>query len=332
MATLSVGGDDIDFPGIIFNCILEAHFWGGPIYRPCDEQRKVSWDLLKSPNLVNNVDHLIKKAVAKGRKGTVGDQFKLYVTGYAEFFNQDDPGCDGVTFARAANPKDDGKDHIKMTKKIRKDFNDMSRALNAAIQAAVDRNKDKGVKFIDIQGNGALNGRRFCEPGIKEPDQHNKKLWFWHYPYTDPDNDNTKLLKETTDKAFRGFSTQQLRAKYKTAREYEDALYAALDFEKAKKINGGDPEAKGVWDTIGWRAKVFHPHVIFHQHIKDLVLAQYQKDVGGKVTLTKPTSPKPTCWHVGDACKCTDGSTPERDENGRCCLWNQPHNNDLCWP
>lgn len=278
----------------------------------------MSWDLIHSPDLVKNITHVIEKAVNKGRKGTVGDQFKLYVTGYAGFFNHDDPGCNDVTFARSANPKDDGKKHVKMTKEIRRDFNDMCDALNAAIQDAVNRNKDKGVKFIDIQANGALNGHRFCEPGIKEPDQHNVKLWFWHYPYHEPANDNDKLLKETADKVFGGH--HGLRPKYTKTRDYEKALYDAIDVEKAKKINHGDPEIKGLWDWVGWRTKIFHPQVIFHKHIKDLILDQYQKDVGK------------TCWHVGDGCKCMDGSTPETDEDGRCCLWHQPNGNDMCWP
>ena len=342
MATLSVGGDDIDFPGIIFNCILEWYIWGGPPYRTCDDQRKVSWGILTSIDLVNNIDHLIKKAVNKGRKGTVGDRFKLYVTGYAEFFNEADPGCNDVTFARAANPRDDGGNHIKMTKAIRGDFNNMSLALNAAIQGAVDRNKNNGVKFIDIQANDALRGHRFCEPGIKEPDQLNDKLWFWHYPYNDPENDNDKLLNETADKVFGKLSTQDLRAKYGNTRKYENALYDALDFEKAKKINHNDPEAKWFWETIGWRGKVFHPQVAFHKHIKDLVLAQYQNDVlaDNRARLPRPSlsvphrlpPPRPTCWHVGNGCKCSDGSTPDEDEDARCCLWNQPNHGDQCFP
>lgn len=278
MATLAVGGDDIDFPGILFNCILEAHIIGGPPSRTCDDQRKHSWGLINNPTLIDNIDHLIKKTVTKGRQGSIGDQFKLYVTGYGEFFNEDDTGCDTVTFARTANPNPDGKPHTLMTTEIRKDFNHMSLALNAAVQDAVDRNKDNGVKFIDIQENGALDGHRFCEPGVKEPDQQNDKLWFWHYPYNAPSNDNTRLLQEASDKVANGLSTSDLSSKYPNTADYTNAIFDAIDYQKAQQVNGNDVEAKGLWSSIGGRAKVFHPQVPFHTHIKDLVLAQYKKD------------------------------------------------------
>ncbi|KAI9674953.1 MAG: hypothetical protein M1817_001359 [Caeruleum heppii] len=292
MATLAVGGDDIDFPGILFNCILETHIpGGGPPARSCDDQRKHSWGLINSPDLVNNLDHLIKKTVKKGREGTIGDKFKLYVTGYGEFFNAVDKACDDVTFARTANPKDDGKEHIKLTTELRGDFNDMSVALNAAIEDAVARNKDEGVKFIDIQGNGALDGHRFCEPGVKEPDQNNDKLWFWHYPYNEPEDDkNSQLLKEASDKVTNGLSTADLSAKYQNTADYTNAVFDALDFQKAQEINDGDVEAKGLWDSIGWRTKVFHPQVKFHTHIKDLVMAQYHTDRDAEGGTNQPPS------------------------------------------
>lgn len=273
MATLSVGGDDIDFPGIVFNCILDSHFIGAPPQRTCEDQRKHSWSLINSPDLVNNIDHLIKKTVTKGRAGTIGDRFKLYVTGYGEFFNAVDPKCDDVTFARTANPKPDGKEHTKLTRGIRADFNHMSLALNAAIRDAVNRNSDHGVKFIDIQGNGALDGHRFCEPGVDEPDQNNADLWFWHYPYNQPKNADTEILQEASDKVASGLSTQQLGSKYPETKDYTNALFDALDLE-----HRNDVETQGLWSFIGYRARVFHPQVSFHTHIKDLVLAQYKSD------------------------------------------------------
>lgn len=130
MATLAVGGDGIDFPGIVFNCIHELHIWEGPKYRTCDDQRAHSWGLINDPALVDNISELIDKAVGKGRKGIIGDKLSFYVTGYTEFFNHVGTGCDTVTFARKANPDDDGKEHQEMTTKIRKDFSAMSTGLN----------------------------------------------------------------------------------------------------------------------------------------------------------------------------------------------------------
>ncbi len=296
MATLTVGGDDIDFPGILLNCIIETHILGGPALRTCDDQRKHSWDLINSPDLVNNIDHLIDKTVTRGRKGSIGDKFKLYVTGYGEFFNEVDPGCNTVTFARTANPNPDGKDHTLLTTDLRKDFNDMSRALNSAIQDAVDRNKDKGVKFIDIQGNQALDGRRFCEPGIQEPDQHNDKLWFWHYPYHEVTDDNTKLMQEASDNVTQGMSTADLSAKFPSTKDYTNAIFDAVNV-KAQEVNGGDVEAQLGWDSVGFRARIFHPQVPFHTHIKDLILAQYKKDLDAETAAKGPSTPDQNACH-----------------------------------
>ena len=125
--------------------------------RTCDQQRALSWSLLSQdgdhdvPNalLVSKLDGLIKTITAFGR-GASGDSFRLYVTGYGEFFNDTDPGCDNVTFARTANPEDDGEQHVRITTALRQDFNAMSRTLNLAIQQAVELNSDANVKYIDI--------------------------------------------------------------------------------------------------------------------------------------------------------------------------------------
>lgn len=307
MATLAVGGDDIDFPGILFNCILEAHILGGPAQRRCDEQRKHSWGLIKSSDLVDNIDHLIQETVIRGRKGPISENFKLYVTGFAEFFNEEDFGCNNVTFARTANPNPDGKDHTKLTIELRKEFNNMSRNLSAAIQTAVERNKDKNVKFIDIQEGDVLNGHRFCEPGVQEPDQHNDQLWFWHYPYDEPSSDNTGILEEAADKVTQGLSIADLGAKFPQTSDYTNAIFDAIDYIKVQEVNGGDIEAKKFWSTIGSYTKAFHPQVPFHTHIRDLVIAQYKRDLDDKKHLDdkKDLNPKNTV---------NDPSAPDKNE------------------
>ena len=138
MATLTIGGDDIDFPGILFNCILETHIpGGGPPPRPCDAQRAYTWSKINDPSLVDNISELIGKIVTKARQGQAGDKFKLYVTGYGQVFNSETTLCNDVTFARTANPKSDNKEHTMMTIDIRADFNKMSLGLNAAIKKVV---------------------------------------------------------------------------------------------------------------------------------------------------------------------------------------------------
>lgn len=225
----------------------------------------------------------------------------LYITGYAEFFNEVEAACNDITFARTANPNDDGKDHTKLTIELRKDFNKMSVGLNAAVQSAVDRNKDKGVKYIDIQANGALDGHRFCEKGIKEPDQNNDQLYFWHYPYNQPKDEAVKFLADASNKLTGGLSIADIGAKFPSGTQYTNAILDTLGEQGFKDANGGDVDAKAGWDSIGWRAKVFHPQVRFHTHIKDLVFAQYKEDTkdNNQTPKSPPKADENKCHGVG---------------------------------
>lgn len=154
----------------------------------------------------------------------------------------------------------------------------MSLALNKAIEDAVSRNKDLGVAYIDIQANGALDGHRFCEKGVKEPDQNNDQLYFWHYPYNQPKDDELKVMTDAARSVTDGLSTADLSAKFTSGAQYTDAIFDALGEQAFANANGGNVDAQGLWDSIGWRTKVFHPQVRFHEHIKDLVFTQYKKD------------------------------------------------------
>jgi hypothetical protein len=55
MATLSNGGNDIDFKGILFNCILETTGFGRNSTKPCDQRRQDTHALIDDPQLVNNI-------------------------------------------------------------------------------------------------------------------------------------------------------------------------------------------------------------------------------------------------------------------------------------
>ncbi|KAI5863770.1 hypothetical protein GGS23DRAFT_604773 [Durotheca rogersii] len=242
----------------------------GPPQRTCDEQRQVTWDLLISPNLADNIDKTIKKAVEKGRKGAAGDKFKLYVTGFPQFFSDKTDECDEVTFARSANPNDDGKEHTRMTQALRKEFNDMSVQLNKAIEDAVSRNKDQSVTWIPI--DDVMEGHRYCEPGVKEPDQNNDRLWLYHYPYNEPKDD---AVDGPLQKAFDKVNADvDIKTEFKTYNDFENALFDAVEVDTS---GIQDP----LWRGVGNRVKVFHPQIPLHEKIRDLVLERYISDLGG---------------------------------------------------
>lgn len=94
IATLSIGGNDIDLKGLIMNCVYQFF----PTHT-CPTQQQISWDKINSPDLVNNIDKVITKTVAKGREGPAGEDFKLYVTGYGKLYNAESLQCNDVTFS-----------------------------------------------------------------------------------------------------------------------------------------------------------------------------------------------------------------------------------------
>lgn len=94
------------------------HIPGGPPLRTCEDQIEYSLELIRAPALVDELDKLIEAVLNEGQKGTIGNNFRLYVTGYAKFFAVDDTYCD---------------------------------ELNQVIQTAVNLNSRNGVRFIDIE-------------------------------------------------------------------------------------------------------------------------------------------------------------------------------------
>lgn len=249
--------------------------------RPCDDQRALSWSLLaqdatrSTPNdvLVAKIDAVIKKTVTAGKKNT--DLFKLYVTGYGQFFNENDPYCDTVTFARSANPVNDNKPHVMMTRELRRDFNAMSRMLNTAIKKAVDQNSGSStVKFIDF--DAGLEGSRFCEPGVKEPDQNNLKTAFFHYPYG--------VIEEEPGIAYlnqvASTNTISWDPKQTLWRDYMNDFWSKIDEQGLNNALGGDANAQyDFWsEIIGHRARIFHPRPNLATFIYELIVNQYIRD------------------------------------------------------
>lgn len=259
--------------------------------RSCDEQRSLTWDKLAedyhrtTPNLalIAAIDKVIKNIIILG--GTSGPGlalFRLYVTGYGQFFNEEDHGCDTVTFARTANPKPDGETHVLMTTALRAEFNAMSRMLNAAIKQAVDQNSDAGynVKYIDI--DALLDGHRFCEPGIQEPDQDNENLYFYHYPYhtdsqsSEPDQPVIDYLNQVATDSASALSWDPANTLWA---DYLDDFWSLVDEDGLNSAAENVSADYNIWpDSIGYRAKIFHPQTRFGDAIYKTIVNQYLQD------------------------------------------------------
>ncbi|KIM96268.1 hypothetical protein OIDMADRAFT_58609 [Oidiodendron maius Zn] len=116
--------------------------------------------------------------------------FRLYVLGYAHFFNLGSNYCDNLSFA-ALNAN---YQPPNVTNQLRTDFNDAITRVNNILRKVVHDVGDPRAKFIDI--SPAFNGHRFCEDNHNAKDQwFNNDVWLWNlnWPSQDPPTDPLSL-------------------------------------------------------------------------------------------------------------------------------------------
>jgi len=92
-----------------------------------------------------------------------------------------------------------------------------------------------------------MEGHRYCEPGVNEPDQHNPNLWRFHYPYNVAKDDTVDgPLQKALDKVTAG---ADINAKFKTYNDFQNALSTpsrlAIPTPRASKILSGAALATG---------------------------------------------------------------------------------------
>lgn len=95
MATISLGGNDIGLRYLLNSCIYNFY----PSLYTCDEAIAASFAAIDDPILVENISKVISTTLAKGRQG-FPDAFKVFVTGYAQFFDATTDQCSDVTWSR----------------------------------------------------------------------------------------------------------------------------------------------------------------------------------------------------------------------------------------
>lgn len=172
ITTLTVGGNEVDFFTILNECV---HQWR-PL-RTCDAQLKASEDKIEDPNLSRNFNNMLYYGVKRLSTGA-----RLLVTGYATVFNEETTQCDPATFS-VRDP-----DNF-LSRELRARFNNLVRGLNEKIRNAAEA---QGAEYVDI--DTALEGHRFCEEGVVEPDTMREETWLFNLKYENK-NDN-QMLKE----------------------------------------------------------------------------------------------------------------------------------------
>ena len=223
----------------------------------CEEQISKTQKLIgatadKGNALFNGLRKNILEAIQKGQAAH-GLDFRLYVTGYAQFFNEDDPQCDDVSWTYWSQNKNNGAP--KLTRDKRKTFNNMAKALNAQIQAAVKEYEKYGAKFIDY--DDAFEGHRYCEAGVKEPEPNNKNLWFYEL------NTDTALSSDEESRmydtlAFCRAKRSELSIVLGGSQEVQNLDYYSI-LNKVSMALEEDKSFKAAGTYLGTWVRVFHP-------------------------------------------------------------------------
>ncbi|KAK2004394.1 SGNH hydrolase [Colletotrichum falcatum] len=161
--TVSAGGNDVGLRDVLNACIFQ---WNPTAN--CDDALQKTGDLIRDV-LPGNLDQLYA-----GLKGKINPGRKVYVTGYATFFDNSTELCDNVSWSFWYNVKN--KQYL--TTERRTILNELVLATNAAIQAAAQR-AGEAFEYVGYDEYFSAMHGRFCEANVTEPDGNRDGLLFF---------------------------------------------------------------------------------------------------------------------------------------------------------
>ncbi|KAJ5827408.1 hypothetical protein N7447_004171 [Penicillium robsamsonii] len=181
LATMTIGGNDLDFSNIVKHCLLRYY------------NSALGWDAAWCSHYKSAAKKLMADTGADGLQykftsiylriigwAQQNPDFNLYIAGYPRFFNADTTQCNDVSFRYWGWDKTDHTD-VWLTTSLRTEMNDLVKSLNKVIEAAVlDANKlvSRNVThFVDVDPR--FEGHRWCESGVIEPDPSHMSTAFF---------------------------------------------------------------------------------------------------------------------------------------------------------
>ena len=149
VATLTIGGNNVGFRDILTACIYKFYPFGRN--GDCNQVLQDSSNKIANDDFKQGLSKAIKDSLDHAKKS----EFRLYVTSYAAFFNEDTTQCDKVSVAMWYSSGG------YWTQDLRKRMNRVLAQLNAKIKEVAgtfDKNK---VTYVDV--DHLYNTHRFCE-------------------------------------------------------------------------------------------------------------------------------------------------------------------------
>lgn len=217
VATLTIGGNDVFFSDIVWNCVLtpnEARIPFGSAYRnEClDWERKAV--ALMTDQSDAGLPAKLKNAYLKILQKSGRKDLGLYVAGYPEFFNNETTTCEWSTF-QYWNPSyrhwwNWDPRFVFLTQALRTELNGLVTQLNGVIAAAVDAaNAAWGgsqVTFVDVAPafRGDVDGtdHRWCAANsVYEPVETREDTWFFLSGWYDVNSTGASISSADQDAA-----------------------------------------------------------------------------------------------------------------------------------
>ncbi|KAK3997318.1 lipase 1 [Cladorrhinum sp. PSN332] len=280
-ATLSIGGNDLDFFALLNACVFR--FYGPFGSGTCaDSLRKAEDAIFQDSDEFELRLRLVLLEVLDRMRWERRPDFFVTVTGYAAFFNAETKKCDGVTFGVWNG---EGGGGIKLTKEVRRRMNELVRGANEILRGVVETvsegfgGKRKAV-FVDYDGE--FEGHRFCEEGVEEPDYERAATWFF-LPGGKDTNGKGEVYEEEEKVIGEGDKLVDPWECEEVVEESGDwGERAVCDMVRAK---WRDPELRFVsgherlrvapgdsmWFTPTYYGKTFHPRSVGHEAIRDKI-------------------------------------------------------------
>lgn len=184
-ATLTIGGNDVGFYDIAIACIYHTnpvHFYGpdypdqsGDCWKAIDNTRRIISDGRQRNSISRGLGAILATDQAKA-----DPTFHIYLTGYAHFFNTDDPYCNDQSFGIFpwSKPKlSGGPDGVRMA------INQLTDDLNNLYRDVVNQDYPVLATYVDI--TRGFDGHRFCETGMTDL-YNDPNLWFFNLNIPSP--------------------------------------------------------------------------------------------------------------------------------------------------
>lgn len=274
MIAMILGGNNCKFTPIAESCIY--------LGRSFNERKTCDQTFQDTEDYLSGNDNNAGKSFYFDHQKTLKDimawpsikdnkDFRLYVFGYALFFNTnpDSDWCNDEKFSPLP------LDSLKLDNAKRARINASTKKVNDLIEKSVGDLGDARVKFIPIDHR--FDGHRFCEPGMTKNDQYyNNNVWFWNVSDPDQDPDYLLSLNPLTSAIEAIYRELWLNGKFPNGTAIDDAAMETL-----------------LSPNWGSQARTFHPKLGGNQAMKDALIAQLRADNAPGIKPAEPTPPPP---------------------------------------